>query len=264
MSENNPFMKFWQDMAQNYTKSFDYWKDMSKTSVDFSQLFDPWKPMLQNMEHLTNEMAKAFWENLSETYLKEMDKKAFGSFSDSDQKIMTVLSQMTSSNLATGYQKMITNASQILQENQNPDVIMNFWQTMLTEYFKDIEIIPEQAKKVNLNHIMEIWAKIAQGKMDDEVQKYSKRFIESLKVKLKYGVEYYADPESTKVGLTPKETVWQQGKYKLYHYKPEPEKKLEGVPPVLIVYSLINRPYILDLLPKMSLIEYFIDRKSVV
>jgi polyhydroxyalkanoate synthase subunit PhaC len=57
-------------------------------------------------------------------------------------------------------------------------------------------------------------------------------------------------------GPTPKEVLWQRGETKLYHYKPTREKKY--LTPLLIVYALILRPYILDLVPGNSLVEYLL------
>src|SRR5215213_727428 len=55
-------------------------------------------------------------------------------------------------------------------------------------------------------------------------------------------------------GLTPKEMLWQRGEAKLYRYEPTQEKKYPV--PVLIVYAPILRPYILDLVPSNSFVEY--------
>jgi polyhydroxyalkanoate synthase len=62
------------------------------------------------------------------------------------------------------------------------------------------------------------------------------------------------DPADT--GRTPKATVWTKNKARLYRYEPEKEKKYPV--PILIVYALINRPYVLDLIPNNSLIEYLV------
>ena len=53
---------------------------------------------------------------------------------------------------------------------------------------------------------------------------------------------------------TPKEVLWQRGEAKVYHYEPTQEKKYPV--PVLIVYAPILRPYILDLVPGNSFVEY--------
>jgi polyhydroxyalkanoate synthase len=57
-------------------------------------------------------------------------------------------------------------------------------------------------------------------------------------------------------GLTPKEVLWQKGEAKLYHYEPTHEKKYPV--PILIVYAPMLRPYILDLVPGNSFVEYLL------
>lgn len=60
------------------------------------------------------------------------------------------------------------------------------------------------------------------------------------------------------VAQTPKEIVWRLNKAKLYHYIPTVEKcKSE---PILLVYALMNRPYIFDLRPNNSFVEYLINK----
>lgn len=61
-----------------------------------------------------------------------------------------------------------------------------------------------------------------------------------------------------KVGQTPKEVIWTKNKAKLYRYQPA-IKKTNSVP-ILMVYALINKPYILDLSPGNSLIEYLTNQ----
>lgn len=55
------------------------------------------------------------------------------------------------------------------------------------------------------------------------------------------------------VNSTPRKVVYQRGSMKLYHFEP-PVRRFET--PILFVYSLINRYYILDFLPGRSLIEF--------
>lgn len=62
------------------------------------------------------------------------------------------------------------------------------------------------------------------------------------------------EPEP-KVGQTPRKVVWQKNKTTLWHY-PAEEKKHEV--PLLLVYSLFNKPFILDLAPGASIIEALI------
>lgn len=62
----------------------------------------------------------------------------------------------------------------------------------------------------------------------------------------------------TPVGQTPKEVIWSRNKARLYHYLPVAETRYPT--PILIVYALINKPYILDLSPGASLVEYLVGR----
>lgn len=60
------------------------------------------------------------------------------------------------------------------------------------------------------------------------------------------------------LGVTPKETVFARGTLKLFHYRPLADELYRV--PVLIVASLVNRSYILDLAPGQSLIEYLLRK----
>jgi class III poly(R)-hydroxyalkanoic acid synthase PhaC subunit len=59
------------------------------------------------------------------------------------------------------------------------------------------------------------------------------------------------EPEP-KIGHTPKNAIWKKNKSVLWHY-PAKQKKYEI--PLFFVYSLFNKPYILDVAPKVSVIE---------
>jgi polyhydroxyalkanoate synthase len=55
-----------------------------------------------------------------------------------------------------------------------------------------------------------------------------------------------------KDGITPRQAIWKKNKATLWYY---PASKKKYRVPVFIVYSLINQPFILDLLPGGSTIE---------
>ena len=61
------------------------------------------------------------------------------------------------------------------------------------------------------------------------------------------------------VGLTPKDLVWQLNKSKLYRYQPRQPAEQRHPIPILLVYALINKPFIFDLAPGRSFIEYLLD-----
>ena len=56
-----------------------------------------------------------------------------------------------------------------------------------------------------------------------------------------------------KIGTTPKEVIWEDGKVKLFHFKRETPAKIKT--PVLVVYALVNRWEMMDLQPDRSFIR---------
>ncbi|WP_436902071.1 class III poly(R)-hydroxyalkanoic acid synthase subunit PhaC [Halovenus halobia] len=66
------------------------------------------------------------------------------------------------------------------------------------------------------------------------------------------------------VGMTPSEVVYTENKLELLHYQPEeagidvPEDEQNKVP-ILVVYALINKPFILDLQPDRSVIRRLLE-----
>ncbi len=63
-----------------------------------------------------------------------------------------------------------------------------------------------------------------------------------------------------KIAQTPKEVIWTLNKAKLYHYIPVvPEEQRHKIP-LLMVFAIMNRPYVLDLRPGHSLVEYMLKK----
>src|ERR687898_820629 len=81
--------------------------------------------------------------------------------------------------------------------------------------------------------------------------------VENFFDKYSRGMRIVVEGAQADTGQTPKETVWTKNKAKVYHYAPNAQKKHPV--PILMVYALINRPYILDLMPGNSFIEYLVD-----
>ena len=72
-------------------------------------------------------------------------------------------------------------------------------------------------------------------------------------------VDRVADIE---VGQTPNEVVYEENKLELLHYTPEMagiEPETTHDVPILVVYALINKPYILDLQPDRSVIRRLLE-----
>lgn len=250
---------FWKKMTEISQQNMALWQQMAQSNATiWAQMWEPWRPMMEAIQKLGPTIAQGWSNQLSQSYMQSLNQRTLGVFQDWDKKVLAQLQEMATANFMASYQKLMAQSSQLMAETQSkdPNILMDYWQTMLTEYLKDMEAIAKETKKINPQHVLEVSSKMATGQWDANVQKYAERFWDSLKVKLQYGPEYYVNPDEVKVAQTPKETVWQKGRWKLYHYKPAEGTTPQGLP-VLLVYALINRYYIDDLVPGLSLVEYF-------
>ena len=62
------------------------------------------------------------------------------------------------------------------------------------------------------------------------------------------------------IAQTPKQAVWTLNKATLYRYVPVVAEEKRHRLPLLLVFALMNRPYILDLRPGHSFVEYMLSR----
>ncbi len=81
--------------------------------------------------------------------------------------------------------------------------------------------------------------------------------IGELNVKLLKAAETLTEIDEIDVGTTPKELVFEVDKVRLYRYRSE--KKATCKTPVLMVYALVNRYYMLDLQPDRSIVRKLLD-----
>ena len=70
------------------------------------------------------------------------------------------------------------------------------------------------------------------------------------------GIDQLATLLTAEVGHTESEVVYEENKLELHRYAPE---EIEHETPILVVYALVNRPYILDLQPDRSVIRRLLD-----
>ncbi len=82
--------------------------------------------------------------------------------------------------------------------------------------------------------------------------------LETLLKRYHAGMQILLEGAQAQTAQTPKEVIWTKNKAELYHYLPVVEMRFPV--PILMVYALINRSYILDLLPGISLIEFLIHQ----
>jgi polyhydroxyalkanoate synthase len=64
------------------------------------------------------------------------------------------------------------------------------------------------------------------------------------------------DRNEPEVGLTPKDAIYSHGTLRLYRYRPQADELYRV--PVVFVMSLVSKPYILDLAPGQSFVEYLL------
>ncbi len=75
---------------------------------------------------------------------------------------------------------------------------------------------------------------------------------------LSKGVKNLLDAEEISAGVTPREEVYAEDKLKLYRYQPS-TGVVQNKIPTLIVYALVNRPYMADIQENRSTIKGLLD-----
>jgi len=75
--------------------------------------------------------------------------------------------------------------------------------------------------------------------------------------KITQGLSTLSELGDIEAGVSEKECVYEEGKLKLFRYKARSE--IQNPVPVLIVYALVNRPYMADLQEGRSLIQGLLD-----
>ncbi len=91
-----------------------------------------------------------------------------------------------------------------------------------------------------------------QFRPDDIVQE-----IYEFNTKLAHGANTLSEIGELGDGISPKDAVYKEDKMVLYHYKSRVEK--QNPIPLLIVYALVNRPYMADLQEGRSMIQGLLD-----
>jgi polyhydroxyalkanoate synthase len=76
--------------------------------------------------------------------------------------------------------------------------------------------------------------------------------VERNALRTRNGIRLATGTERASVGQTPKDVVWRAGRCELWHYR---NPNVTVSPPLLIVFSLVSRSYILDLTPGNSFVE---------
>ena len=81
------------------------------------------------------------------------------------------------------------------------------------------------------------------------------REVDRSVLRARNGIKHAAGIDRARVGLSPKETIWERDKVQLWRYH---NRRVTRTPPILIVMSLVSRSYILDLRPGNSFVEFLL------
>lgn len=141
---------------------------------------------------------------------------------------------------------------------REPERLSRLLESMVDEYLQDLRTLADDAFRIEVGPLAQAFAQVLAGEDDPAARKVVDRFVAALAVKARYGAEYYADPERTLVGQTPRELIHRQGRLALYRYRAPAGTRPADAPPLLLVYSVINKPYILDLVPGFSFVEHLL------
>lgn len=82
--------------------------------------------------------------------------------------------------------------------------------------------------------------------------------VATMQAKLRAGLETLREVDGVNYGVTPKEEIWRDGKVVLYRFRGESQPTAKV--PLLIVYALVNRPYMVDLQEDKSIVRRLLER----
>jgi len=146
-------------------------------------------------------------------------------------------------------------------EQADPQALASIWEGLAAEYRRDLADLPTRLQPARSEELARLARELCTDSPSPQARRYLERFVETMRVKSVQGAEYYVDGSRVAVGPTPREKVLEVGSLELYRYRATADEvPAPGRPPVLLIYSIINRPWILDLVPGFSLIAHLLSR----
>jgi polyhydroxyalkanoate synthase subunit PhaC len=92
----------------------------------------------------------------------------------------------------------------------------------------------------------------APGELLDRVR----RDVERNALRARNGIKLAAGVDRPRLGQSPRDLVWSSGRCELWRYRSD---AVSLTPPLLIVFSLVSRSYVLDLRPGNSFVEHLLS-----
>ncbi|MGE3621204.1 MAG: alpha/beta fold hydrolase [Acidimicrobiia bacterium] len=84
-----------------------------------------------------------------------------------------------------------------------------------------------------------------------------RRDLDRLALRTRAGLKHLAGVGRPQVGVSPRDLVWQRDKARLYRYRSDQRRIRQ---PILLVMSLVTKPYVFDLSPGNSFVESLLAR----
>ena len=98
---------------------------------------------------------------------------------------------------------------------------------------------------------------MAEESVSPEILKRARRIVDQAIQRNVKGLEFLTGPPA-KVGLTPKDVLYERGTLRLYHYHPLADELYRV--PLLLVMATTNKAYVFDLAPGQSMVEYLLKQ----
>jgi len=96
---------------------------------------------------------------------------------------------------------------------------------------------------------------MAEESISPEVIERARKLVDRTIQRNIKGLEFLAGPPA-KVGLTPKDVIYERGTLRLYHYHPLADEVYRV--PLLLVMATTNKAYVFDLAPGQSMVEFLL------
>jgi len=244
----------WVETARGYADAFQSFLDAADAAAS-SDADAPAEAFQRGMATLTSMQARFVERLLAEmpdAAEQRLDAQTFGQ-----------LRRLNEMRWEEELQRLSQVPAELATGPVDPVRLGRLWEGMWAEYLRDLDTLPDDAFRIDVEPLARAWTQVMTGQADEASRQMVERLVDSVAVKARWGGEYYADPDATEAGQTPRECVHEQGRLRLYRYHlPEGSgaPTAADAPPVLVVYSVINKPYILDLLPGFSFVEHLLQQ----
>lgn len=242
-------MEQWSRGAEMVGASMKLAAGMPGANGDVAGAFAQWQEAFSRLSTLQGRYLDGVLEGLGRAARTRLDAQTFSQ-----------LERMATANWEHELGRMSGLPAELAERTRraDPGRLSALVQSMVSEYVRDLAALGPDSLQIDYRPLAEAWGKVLGGSVDEEAGRAVERFVQAMAVKTRHGPEYYADPASTPVGQTPRELVARFGKIELHRYLPPEDAPERTGDPVLVVYSVINKSYIEDLMPGHSFIEHLL------